>query len=375
MFNYSFPTNITFGEGVIGQLPAYLKKEGLKQPLVVTDHQVSALPFFKKIVSLLENQALEPHIFSDIHSNPIKSDVIKGKAAYKQHGDCIIGIGGGAAMDVARAIVLSIHHHRDLFDYDHLEGGGIHITGSVPHFITVPTTSGTGSEVGRAAIISEDDSKRKRILFHPKLLAAQVFADPELTYDLPPSITAATGMDALTHHMEAFIAKGYHPMCEGIAIEGIRLIINSLQKAVHQKDPSSRKDMMIASLMGAVAFQKGLGIVHSLSHPLSTMLDMHHGLANAVNLPYGLSFNYEVRKDHFQRMAVAMGLKNGSDIKSQLLDFNNKLGLPLNLKACGVGSHHIEGLAELASKDFCLPDNPREASLEDLTALYQEALG
>src|SRR5690606_15757886 len=190
-------------------------------------------------------------------------------------------------------LALRINHPRDLFDYDDLLGGDKYVTEEVPHFITVPTTAGTGSDVGRRAIISEDETKRKRSLFSPKLLAKIVFADPLLTMDLPPCITAATGMDALTHNMEPYLAKNYPPLCSGIAWEGIKLIHESIVEATHRPDLASRSKMLIASLMGAVAFQKGLGIVHSLAHPLSSLLDTHHGLANAVNLPYGMGFNYE----------------------------------------------------------------------------------
>ena len=372
---FSFPTNISFGPGALSQLPAYLKEHSFKKPMVVTDEVVKELPFFKKILDLLKKAGLDPLVFSDIHKNPVKTDVLKGKHAYGHERDCLVGLGGGSALDVARAIALSINHDRDLFDYDELVGGSSLITEPIPHFITVPTTSGTGSEVGRAAIISEDESKRKRILFHPSLMAKQVFADPELTYDLPADITAATGMDALTHHMEAFLARGYNPMCDGIALEGIQLIWNSLERAVHRPDEHSRYQMMMASLMGAVAFQKGLGIVHSLSHPLSTLLDLHHGLANAVNLSYGLEFNYAVCKDRFDKMAVQMNIRRGSEVLKVLKELNHRLGLPLNLKQCGVEPIHIDDLSKLAAKDFCLPSNPREASIADIKSIYQEALG
>jgi alcohol dehydrogenase class IV len=203
--------------------------------------------------------------------------VYKGTDVYDNtKRDSIIGIGGGAALDVARAIVLRVNHREDLFKYDDLIGGDVYITNEVPHFITIPTTAGTGSEVGRSAIISDDETHQKKILFSPKLLAKIVFADPLLTMELPPFMTAATGMDALTHNMEAYLAKMPHPLCEGIALEGIFLINQSLEKAVNKPDLESKSKMLIASLMGAVAFQKGLGVVHSLAHPLSSLLDTHH---------------------------------------------------------------------------------------------------
>ena len=375
MYNFSFPTSIRFGAGVVAQLPGYLKENALSRPLIITDPLIRELPFFKKIVDALKQQGLSPVVFADIRKNPVKSDVLKGKAAFEDDCDSIVGLGGGAALDVSRAVALSINHHQDLFDYDDAIGGSSLINQPIPHFITIPTTAGTGSEVGRSAIISEDESKRKRILFHPTLMARFVFADPELTYGLPPEITAATGMDALAHHMEAFLARGYNPMCDGIALEGIRMIWNVLEKAVHKPDAGSRSEMMLASLMGAVAFQKGLGIVHALSHPLSTLLDMHHGLANAVNLPYGMEYNFTGSEQRFKRMALQMGLQHGQDIPKALLDFNERLHLPLNLSHCGVKSALLPELSELAAEDFCLPLNPRTAGYQDILSIYQKALG
>ena len=374
---YNFPTTIRFGAGSIKELPDHLVANGLKKILLVTDPVVSGLDFFTAIKNSLTAKSISVEVFSDIHKNPVKSDVLKGGEAFKATDrDCIIGIGGGAAMDVARAIALRINHHRDLFDYDDLIGGDQYVTEPVPYFITVPTTSGTGSEVGRSAIISEDDTHRKRILFSPKLLAKIVFADPMLTMELPPFVTAATGMDALTHNMEAFIAKGFHPMAEGIGLEGIRLINESIVGATNKPDLESRSKMMIASLMGAVAFQKGLGVVHSLAHPLSSLLDTHHGLANAVNLPYGMRFNVPGLEEPFKRIARTMELKeeSGGAVVNHLFAINNQLGLPTTLGAIGVKEEHIETLSDLAFADFCHPNNPKPVTREDFKKLYTEAL-
>lgn len=376
-YTFNFPTPIRFGAGVIEELGAYLKAHDLKSPLFVTDSTVEKLDFFERIKRQVEQHGLQVQVFSEMHKNPVKSDIIKGGEAYHAAKcDCIVGIGGGVALDVARAIVLRVNHKRDLFDYDDLIGGDKYVTEKVPHFVTVPTTAGTGSEVGRSAIISEDETKRKRILFSPKLMAKIVFADPVLTLDLPPFITAATGMDALTHNMEAYLAKGYHPMCDGIALEGIALISKSLEKAVKKSDIESRSDMLLASLMGAVAFQKGLGVVHSLAHPLSSVLDTHHGLANAVNLPYGMKFNYDGFEQRFDRMAVALGLGNnkGAGVVPYLFELNNKLDLPIKLSEIGVKQEHIQELSVLAEADFCHPNNPKPVGRADFMALYQEAL-
>lgn len=374
---YNFPTTIRFGAGVIRELPDHLAAAGLSRPLLVTDPVVAELGFFHEIKKSLEARGFSVEVFSDIHKNPVKSDVEKGGETFVAGGrDSIIGIGGGAAMDVARAVVLRIHHHRDLFDYDDLIGGDVYVTEEVPYFITVPTTSGTGSEVGRSAIISEDDTHRKRILFSPKLLAKIVYADPLLTMDLPAFVTAATGMDALTHNMEAYIAKMVHPMCEGIALEGIDLITQSIVQAVQKPDLESRSRMMIASLMGAVAFQKGLGVVHSLAHPMSSLLDTHHGLANAVNLPYGMRFNISGFEGKFRKIARTMELKeeNGEAVVERLFALNRELNLPVRLRDVGVREEHLETLADLAFADFAHPNNPKPVSREDFLKLYREGL-
>ena len=374
---FNFPTIIRFGEGAVDELPAYLKNNQLQKPLIVTDHTIAGLSFFKKIVTDLSAKGLLVNVFHDIHKNPVKSDVYKGTEAFDfSKSDCIIGIGGGAAIDVARAILLRINHREDLFKYDDLIGGDIYVTNEVPHFITIPTTAGTGSEVGRSAIIADDDTHQKKILFSPKLLAKIVFADPLLTMDLPPFITAATGMDALTHNMEAFLAKNYHPICDGIALEGIRLIASSLEQAVNAPTVASRSDMLLASMMGAIAFQKGLGVVHSLAHPMSALLDTHHGLANAVNLPYGMRFNISGSEEKFVRIARALELKNetGEGLVEYLFDLNSRVHIPNKLSEVGVESKHIETLADLAFADFAHPNNPKPVTRADFKTLYESAL-
>ncbi len=376
-YTYNFPTPIRFGAGVISELSDHLKAQNLKKPLLITDPVVVQLGFFKKIQTDLAARNIHAEVFSDIHKNPVKSDVLKAADVFKSaQCDCIIGIGGGAAMDVARATALKINHPEDLFYYDDLIGGDKYVVNPVPYFITVPTTSGTGSEVGRSAIISDDETHQKKILFAPSLLAKIVFADPELTFDLPPFVTAATGMDALTHNLEAYLAKMPHPLCEGIALEGVSLICSCIEKAVHRPDLESRSNMMIASLMGAVAFQKGLGVVHSLAHPLSSLLDTHHGLANAINLPYGMRFNIAGFENKFRRIARTMELKEetGEAVVNALFELNTRLNLPTKLSAIGVKQEHLETLADLAIADFAHPNNPKPVTREDFHQLYSEAL-
>jgi alcohol dehydrogenase class IV len=373
VYQYNFPTTIRFGAGAAAELPAYLRSQGLSRPLVVTDPVIASLPFFTALVADLPDAV----VFSDIHKNPVKSDVYKGSDAWDATDrDCIIGMGGGAAIDVARAIALRIHHREDLFKYDDLIGGDVYVTGEVPPFITIPTTSGTGSEVGRSAIIADDETHAKRILFSPKLMARIVFADPLLTMDLPAPITAATGMDALTHNMEAFLAKNPHPLCDGIALEGISLIRDALEPAVNRPSLESRSRMLMASMMGAIAFQKGLGVVHSLAHPLSSLLDTHHGLANAVNIPYGMAFNISGFEDRFRRIARALELsdESGSAVVEYLFRLNDSIGIPRRLGAIGVLPEHVDTLADLAFADFAHPNNPKPVTRADFKNLYLEAL-
>lgn len=374
---FNFPTTIRFGANVIKELPAYLKTNHLKAPLIVTDPNVAQLPFFKEIVADLQKNNISAAIFSDIHKNPVKSDVYKGVDVWDAtNRDSVIGIGGGVGLDVARAVLLRINHREDLFKYDDLIGGDIYVTNDVPHFITVPTTSGTGSEVGRSAIIADDETHQKKILFSPKLMARIIFADPVLTMNIPSPITAATGMDALTHNMEAFLAKNYHPMCDGIALEGMKLIHASLERATHKPDLESRSKMLLGSMMGAIAFQKGLGVVHSLAHPLSSLLDTHHGLANAVNIPYGMEFNIAGFEDKFRIIARTLELEkeNGGAVVQYLFDLNSKINIPHHLRDIGVKMEHIETLADLAFADFAHPNNPKPVSREDFKQLYLKAL-
>lgn len=377
IYQYNFPTTIRFGAGASKELPDYLVKNKLRRPLIVTDPVVAQLDFFKTIVQDLRKKDISGEVFFDIHKNPVKSDVYRGTEVFDQSGcDVIVGIGGGAALDVARAIVLRVNHREDLFKYDDLIGGDVYVTNEVPHFVTIPTTAGTGSEVGRSAIISDDITHQKRILFSPKLLAKIVFADPLLTMELPPFITAATGMDALTHNMEAYLAKMPHPMCEGIAMQGMMLINESLEKAVNKPDLESRSKMLIASLMGAVAFQKGLGVVHSLAHPLSTLLDTHHGLANAVTIPYGMEFNISGFESKFRQIARCLSLKdeNGDAVVKYLFQFNSRIQIPHKLSAIGVKPEHIEPLSDLAIADFAHPNNPKPVTRDDFRSLYLRAL-
>lgn len=374
---FSFPTPIRFGAGVVRELAAHLKSQNLRRPLIVTDSFLARLPRIVSLLADLKKAGLEAQVFSDIHKNPVKSDVEKGgKTFHELKTDAIVGLGGGASLDVARAIALRVHHPDDLFKYDDLIGGDIYVTEAIPYFVTVPTTAGTGSEVGRSAIISDDETHQKKILFSPRLMAKIVFADPELTLELPPPVTAATGMDALTHNIEAYLAKNFHPICDGIALEGLRLIARYLKRAVTEPDLESRAGMLLASMMGAIAFQKGLGVVHSTAHPLSSKYDTHHGLANAVMIPYGIEYNSDVSSVRLATLAGVIGLRQPSAkaVVAWLHELNAQIGIPSRLGALGVPECDLEELADLAFADFAHPNNPKPVSRADFLKIYQKAL-
>lgn len=370
---FNFPTRVRFGKGAITELGPHLKERNFITPLLVTDPGLAKLPLLQKICDELKKHGVIVQVFSDIHKNPVKSDVLKGEAHYKKnHCDCIIGLGGGASMDVARAIALKINHERDLFDYVEMTGGDKLITKEIPYFVTVPTTSGTGSEVGRSAVISDDQTHQKKILFHPTLLARIVFADPVLTMDLPASVTAATGMDALTHNIEAYLAKGFHPLCDGIALEGIRLIHESLEQSVKNPTLESRTKMMAGALMGAVSFQKGLGLIHSMAHALSTHKDLHHGLANALMMPVGLKFNMASVANKIKR--IEQHIEISQPLSDYTQNLAKKIGLPGNLSSQGITADDVNMLAKLAFADTCHQCNEVQVTEQDFQTLFKEAL-
>ncbi|MCG5052911.1 MAG: iron-containing alcohol dehydrogenase [Myxococcales bacterium] len=374
---FAFPTEIHFGNGARHQVAPRLDAEGLRRPLIVTDKALAALPLTKDLAASLAAAGLTPATFDGVWGNPVASQVTAGVKAYAAHGaDGIVGLGGGAALDVAKAIALMVNHPGALFDYEDELPGARAIDRPIPFWVALPTTAGTGSEVGRSAVISDDDTHVKKIIFSPRLLAKVVYADPELTVGLPAAVTAATGMDALTHNVEAFLARAYHPICEGIALEGVHLAAFHLPRAVATpEDLEARAGMLMSSMMGAIAFQKGLGIVHSSAHALGTVCNMHHGLANGVMIDHALRLNVDAVGDKFRRLAQAAGLTDpGAPAFFAWLErLKARIGIPATLTAAGVSRDHLSALVDVAVADGCHQNNPRPCNRDDFQTLFEKA--
>ena len=377
MTKFSFPTTIHFGAGARRLVAEHLNGLRLKRPLIVTDKGLAALPLIAEMVANLKASGLAPAVYAGIWGNPTGSQAMNGAAAYQAHdADCVIGIGGGAALDVAKVVGLMATHPGDVMEYvwDHPQVR--EINRALPHFIALPTTSGTGSEVGRSSVISEETTHVKRVIFSPLILAKAVFADPELTLGLPASVTAATGMDALTHNVESYLSPAYHPLCDGIALEGTRIAARALVTAVREpSNISARADMMMSSMMGAIAFQKDLGAVHSCAHALGTVCDLHHGLANALMIDTVMAWNIEAVPAKFDELAHAAGIAGGgSAFVPWLKNLKQQIGIAANLSAVGVRQEHVSRLVEIATADMCHQTNPRPCVAADFERLFLQAL-
>lgn len=377
-YKFSFPTLIHFGGGVRHQAGPWLAGRGLKRPLLVTDRGLAGLPMTAELASSLAQAGLQAAVFAGIGGNPVKSQVTEGVRAFRDHqADCLVGFGGGAALDVCKAMALMVKHPGDLFDYEDDKPGALPMReADIPTWIALPTTAGTGSEVGRSAVISDEATHVKKIIFGPCLLAKAVFTDPELTLNLPPKLTAATGFDALTHCLEAYLARGFHPICDGVALEGLKICGENLARAVSNPgDLVARSGMSMASMMGAIAFQKGLGVTHSCAHALSALKDLHHGLANALMIDQAMAFNVPASPERFRHMATTLGLSGGIEgFIPWLRDLKEATGIPQNLAKLGVLSGDIPRLAELAFQDSCHQSNPRPVTREDLEEIFTRAL-
>jgi len=374
---FSFPTTIHFGPGARKLAGPHLREHGLERPLVVTDRGLAALPLIAELRADLAAAGLDVALFAGVFGNPTGPQAMAAADAYREHdADCIVGIGGGAALDVAKIVGLLATDEGPVMEYawDHPHVRSI--GAALPYFIALPTTSGTGSEVGRSSVISEEDTHLKRIIFSAQILAKAVFADPELTVGLPASVTAATGMDALTHNVESYLSPAYHPLCDGIALEGTRIAARSLATAVREPgNLVARGDMMMSSMMGAIAFQKDLGAVHSCAHALGTICDLHHGLANALMIDTVLAWNVRAAPQKFEQLAHAVGASGGAaGFIAWLKALKKEIGIAPNLSAVGVKRESIPRLVEIATVDICHQTNPQPVTSADFERLFAEAM-
>jgi hypothetical protein len=374
---FSFPTAITFGPGARRGAGPFLGSLGVRRPLVVTDRGLAALPLTASLAADLRAAGLEPCVFGGVWGNPTAEQVRRGAAACREHGaDAVVGFGGGAALDVAKAVALMAVHPGDIMEYAWDHPGVRPIQHPLPALVALPTTSGTGSEVGRSAVIADDVTRVKRIIFSPALLARAVFADPELTLGLPAALTAATGMDALTHNVESYLSPVYHPICDGVALEGARIAAAALRPAVADgRNLAARSDMMMASMMGAIAFQKDLGAVHSCAHALSTVADLHHGLANGIMIDTVMRFNAAAAPEKMAELARVCRAGATADAwVAWLVRLKEEIGIPARLGAAGVRPDQVPALVDIALADGCHRTNPRPCTRADFEALFTAAL-
>ncbi|KEP71352.1 alcohol dehydrogenase [Thioclava dalianensis] len=378
--NWSYPTTIKFGAGRISELADHCKAAGMRAPLLVTDKALAALPITAQALDILDAEGLGRAVFSQVDPNPNEANMADGIAAFKsgKH-DGVVCFGGGSALDLGKMIALMADQTPSLSVWD-LEDIGDWWTradgAKIAPIVAVPTTAGTGSEVGRAGVLTNSETHKKKIIFHPKLLPTVTICDPELTVGMPAFITAGTGMDSLAHCLEAYCSPHYHPMSQGIALEGMRLVFENLPKAFATPgDLVARAHMMSAAAMGAVAFQKGLGAIHSLSHPVGAVYGTHHGTTNAVVMPMVLAFNRSAIEERITRAAAYLGIAGGYEgFVARILALRTELGIPASLSEMGVAADRLDELTEMALEDPSCGGNPIEMTRENTRALFETCL-
>ncbi|WP_347311178.1 iron-containing alcohol dehydrogenase [Defluviimonas sp. SAOS-178_SWC] len=372
--NWSYPTAIKFGPGRIKELADHCKAVGMKRPLLVTDKALASLPITTQALEILDAAGLGHAVFSEVDPNPNEINMAAGLKFYREGGhDGVVCFGGGSALDLGKMIALMVHQTVSVWELEDIGDWWTRADASkIAPIIAVPTTAGTGSEVGRAGVLTNSQTHKKKIIFHPKLLPAVTICDPELTVGMPKFITAGTGMDALAHCLEAYSSPFYHPMSQGIALEGMRLVFENLPKVyANPTDLEARAHMMSAAAMGAVAFQKGLGAIHSLSHPVGAVYGTHHGTTNAVVMPMVLDFNRKAIEDRIGKAAAYLGIKGGFDgFRAKVMDLRAELSIPANLTAMGVEVARLDELTEMALEDPSCGGNPVEMTRENTRALY-----
>jgi alcohol dehydrogenase class IV len=379
---WNYPTTVRFGQGRISELPEVLAATGIERPLFVTDPGLAKLPVVASTLKILSDAKVPHAVFSEVKPNPVESNLTAGIAAFKKgKHDGVIAFGGGSALDLGKLIAFQARQTRPVWDFEDVGDWWTRAdSDAIAPIIAVPTTAGTGSEVGRAGVITNEETHTKKVIFHPKLLPAIVIADPELTTGMPPFITAGTGMDALAHCLEAYSAPGYHPMADGIALEGIRLVFENLPKVyANGNDITARAHMMSAAAMGATAFQKGLGAIHSLSHPVGALYDTHHGMTNAVFMPYVLAFNRDAIEERIARLAAYIGIKGGFDgFAKAVMKLRRGLNVPHTLpgliKGLDIDRERKGLIADMAIVDPTAGGNPVKLTKKAALKLLDDAI-
>ena len=377
--NWNYPTTVWVGEGRIYDIILACKNLKIEKPLFVTDKDLISLDFVKNILTIINKEFKNIKIFSNFSSNPVGDNVDEGVKEYKKNNcDGVIAFGGGSGLDVGKAIAFMSGQSRPIWDFEDIGDYWKRANNEkIPPIIAVPTTAGTGSETGRASAIINTKTGVKKIIFHPKFLPSIVILDPTLTTDLSPRLTAATGMDALAHNLEAFCAPGFHPMADGISIEGIKLIKKSLITAVKDgKNLQARLDMLTAASMGSTAFQKGLGAIHSLSHPVNAQFNIHHGLSNAIFMPYVLSYNRKQIEERIVSICDYLNLKKDfNSFLKWIMELREELNIPHKLsEVISEDKFDIELLSKMALEDPSTATNPKNLNLNDMKKLYEESM-
>jgi alcohol dehydrogenase len=375
--NWSYPTAYKLGRGRIKELADACKSLGMKKPLLVTDRGLATMGITINALDILEEAGLGRAMFSEVDPNPNELNLEAGVKVYKDGGhDGVVAFGGGSGLDLGKAVAFMAGQTRPVWDFEDVGDWWTRANSdAIAPIVAVPTTAGTGSEVGRASVITNSVTHVKKIIFHPKFLPGVVIADPELTVGMPKIITAGTGMDAFAHCLEAYCSPFYHPMSQGIALEGLRLVKEYLPRAYKDgTDIEARTNMMAAASMGAVAFQKGLGAIHSLSHPLGAIYNTHHGMTNAVVMPAVLRFNRAAIEEKIERAAAYLGIEGGFDgFYNFVLELRKELGVPENLTAMGIGQDRIDELTAAAIEDPSCGGNPVPMTAENTKALFLDS--
>ena len=376
--NWSYPTTMKFGAGRIAELPAACAVAGMQKPLLVTDKGLADLPITLATLDIMDSAGLGRAIFADVDPNPNEKNLDAGVAAFKAGGhDGVIAFGGGSGLDLGKMVAFMSAQTRPVWDFEDVDDWWTRANSDdIAPIVAVPTTAGTGSEVGRASVITNSETHVKKIIYHPKVLPSVVICDPELTVGMPKFITAGTGLDAFAHCVEAYSSPHYHPMSQGIALEGMRLVKEYLPRAYdNPNDIKARAHMMSAASMGATAFQKGLGAIHALSHPVGAVYNTHHGTTNAVFMPAVLEFNAAAIADRFDAAAAYLGIAGGFDgFKAYVNDLNDSLGIPKSLSEMGIGTDRIAEMAEMAINDPSCGGNPVKLTVQNLSQLYRDAM-